>query len=96
MYVLQQFVPTYLREELNGVLDPIRQRILFQVLKETVRDHQSEETQPTHLIVGTDGSDINDGVGIVKERCPTMPLPTRATDVIHPPLYCAIGVLDNE
>jgi len=53
-------------------------------------------TQHTHLIVSADGSDVNDGVGVVKERCPAVPLPTRPANVIQPPLYCAIVVLDNE
>ena len=53
-------------------------------------------TQPTHLIVGADGSDVNDGIGVVKERCPAVPLTTRPTNVIQPPLYWAIVVLDNE
>ena len=85
MHALQQLVPAYLREELNRVLDPICQRILFQVLKGKERGNErqlTEKTQPTHLIVSTDGSDVNDGVGIVEERCPTVPLSTRPTNVI--------------
>ena len=85
MDTLQQLVPAYLREELNGVLDPISQRILFQVLKGKERDNERlliGKTEPTHLIVGTDGGDVNDGIGVVKERCPAVPLPTRPTNVI--------------
>lgn len=48
------------------------------------------------MIVSTDGGDVNDGVRVVKERCPAVPLPTGSTDVIQPPLYCAIVVLYNK
>jgi len=52
--------------------------------------------QPTHLIISADGGDVNDGVGVVKERGPTVPLATGPTNVIQSPLYCAIVVLYNE
>lgn len=47
--ILQQLVGAYLREELNRILDPVRQRVLFQILKgkvDSVRDHQPEKFSP--------------------------------------------------
>lgn len=54
------------------------------------------EIEATYLIVGADGSNVNDGIGVVKERRPCMPLPTRSADVVQSPLYRAIGVLHDE
>ena len=54
------------------------------------------EPQVTHLVVGADGSDVNDGIGVVKERRPCVSLPTCPADVVQPPLHCAIAVMDNE
>ena len=84
MHVLQQLVRAYLREELDRVLDPICQRVLFQILKEGQSGERSStgETEPTDLVVSADWSDVNDGIGVVKERRPTVPLSTRPADVV--------------
>jgi len=54
------------------------------------------ETQAAYLVVGADGSDVNDGIGIVEERRPCMPLPTCPADIVQPPLNCTVTVMDNE
>ena len=53
-------------------------------------------TEATNLVIGADGSDVNDGIGIVKERRPCVPLSTRPADVVQPPLHRTVAVLDNE
>jgi hypothetical protein len=84
VHVLQQLVRAYLREELDRVLDPICQRVLFQILKEGQSGERSStgETETTDLVVSADWSDVNDGIGVVKERRPTVPLSTRPADVV--------------
>jgi hypothetical protein len=98
VHVLQQLVRAYLREELDRVLDPICQRVLFQILKEGQSGERSStgETEPTDLVVSADWSDVNDGIGVVKERRPAVPLSTRPADVVQPPLDRAIIVLYDE
>jgi hypothetical protein len=96
VHVLQELVRAYLREELNRVLDPIGQRVLFQILKGESEGPSTGETQSTHLIVSADRSNVNDGVGIVEERCPTVPLSTGPANIVQPPLYLTITVLYNE
>ena len=99
MNILQQLVRAYLREELDRILNPVCQRVLVQVLKGERRGGQrtsTGETRATHLVVGADGSDVNDGIGIVKERRPCVPLPTRPADVVKPPLYRTVAMLYRE
>ena len=61
-----------------------------------MREAPAGETRATHLVIGADGSDVNDGIGIIKERRPCVPLSTRPTHVVKPPLYCTVAVLHNE
>jgi len=57
----------------------------------------TRETQATYLVIGADGSDINDGIGIIKERRPCVPLSTRPADIIQLPLHCTVAtMIDNE
>ena len=86
---------------MDRILDPVCQGVLFKVLNGGKKRRPSErpsigETLFTHLIISADGSDVNDGVGVVKERRPCVSLPTRATDVVQPPLDSTIVMLNYE
>jgi len=64
--------------------------------KSRSKTRSAGETQATHLVIGADGSDVNDGIGIVKERRPCVSLPTGTADVVQSPLHGAIAVMHHK
>lgn len=84
MHVLEKSIRTYLSEQLQRVVNPVRSRVFFQILKHMHFESEEQRTvwvRDTYLIESTDRCYENDGIRVVEVGYPCMPLTTRSSDV---------------